>query len=51
MTCTTMEEVIPKYIEQVTKCLDYMDEDMAEFMKYKDHPVMQEAVRRQLEKL
>lgn len=51
MTCTTMEEVIPKYIGQVTKCLDYMDEDMAEFMKYKDHPVMQEAVRRQLEKL
>ena len=45
MACTEMCTVVPTYIEQVTKCLDYMDEDMAEFMKYKDHPVMQETLR------
>jgi len=46
MACTEMCTVVPTYIEQVTKCLDYMDEDMAEFMKYKDHPVMQETLRK-----
>ena len=46
MACTEMCTVVPKYIEQVTKCLDYMDKDMAEFMKYKDHPLMQETLRR-----
>jgi len=46
MGCTEMCTVVPKYIEQVAKCLDYMDEDMAEFMKYKDHPVMQETLRK-----
>lgn len=46
MECTEMCTVVPNYIEQVTKCLDYMDEDMAEFMKYKDHPAMQETLRK-----
>lgn len=46
MECTDMRTVVPKYIEQVTRCLDYMDADMAEFMKYKDHPVMQETLRK-----
>ena len=46
MECTTMDEVVPKFIKEVTICLDYMDHDMAEFMKYKDHPVMQETLRR-----
>ena len=48
MQCTTMEQVIPLYIQEVTACLDYMDEDMAEFMRHKDHPVMQETLRRML---
>ena len=48
MQCTTMEQVIPLYIQEVTACLDYMDEDMAEVMRHKDHPVMQETLRRML---
>ena len=46
MGCKTMDEVVPIFIKEVTACLDYMDHDMAEFIKYKDHPVMQEALRR-----
>ena len=46
MECTTMDEVVPMFIKEVTACLDYMDHDMAEFIKYKDHPVMQETLRR-----
>lgn len=46
MVCKTMDEVVPIFIKEVTTCLDYMDHDMAEFIKYKDHPVMQEALRR-----
>jgi len=48
MGCTEMRTVVPQYIEQVTKCLDYMDEDMAEFIKYKDHPVMKETLRKMI---
>ena len=50
MECTTMKDVVPLYIREVTKCLDYMDEDMAEFMKYKDHVIMQETLKRLLYK-
>ena len=46
MGCKTMDKVVPIFIKEVTACLDYMDHDMAEFIKYKDHPVMQEALRR-----
>ncbi len=46
MECTTMDEVVPIFIKEATACLDYMDHDMAEFIKYKDHPVMQETLRR-----
>ena len=46
MTCTTMDSVVPLFISEVNKCMDYMDEDMAEFLKHKDHPVMQETLRR-----
>ena len=46
MECTTMDEVVPIFIKEATACLDYMDHDMSEFIKYKDHPVMQETLRR-----
>ena len=46
MQCTTMETVVPLFIEEVNKCMDYMDEDMTEFMKHKDHPLMQETLTR-----
>ena len=46
MECTSMDEVVPAFIKEAHACLDYMDHDMAEFIKYKDHPVMQEALRR-----
>ena len=48
MECTSMDEVVPAFIKEAHACLDYMDHDMAEFMKYKDHPVMQETLRRKL---
>ncbi len=51
MQCTTMETVVPLFIEEVNKCMDYMDEDMAEFMKHKDHPLMQETLRRMVANL
>ena len=50
MACTNMAEVIPVYIKEVTTCLDYMDADMKEFMQHKDHPVMQETLRRMITK-
>lgn len=48
MECTSMDEVVPAFIKEAHACLDYMDHDMAEFMKHKDHPVMQETLRRKL---
>jgi len=50
MQCTTMDTVVPLFIDEVNKCMDYMDEDMAEFMKHKDHPVMQETLRKMVKK-
>lgn len=49
--CTTMETVVPLFIEEVNKCMDYMDKDMAEFMKHRDHPLMQETLRRMVNNL
>ncbi len=51
MQCGTMEAVVPLFIEEVNKCLDYMDEDMSEFMKHRDHPLMQETLRRMVNNL
>lgn len=45
MRCTTMQDVVPIFLKEVHLCLDYMDEDMKEFMQHKDHPVMQETLR------
>jgi hypothetical protein len=49
MQCTTMRDVVPLFLKEVNKCLDYMDEDMKEFMQYKDHPVMHETLRRMMQ--
>ena len=45
MQCTTMKDVVPIFLREVHQCLDYMDQDMEEFMRHKDHPVMQETLR------
>ena len=49
MLCTTMQDVVPTFLKEVHQCLDYMDEDMKEFMQYKNHPVMQETLRRMMQ--
>ena len=38
MQCTTMQDVVPLFLKEVHQCLDYMDQDMKEFMQHKDHP-------------
>jgi len=50
MQCSTMQDVVPTFLKEVHQCLDYMDKDMKEFMQHKDHPVMQETLRRSLQK-
>ena len=45
MQCTTMDDVVPLFLKEAHQCLDYMDQDMKEFMQHKDHPVMQQTLR------
>tara|TARA_B110001450_G_scaffold229983_1_gene230939 strand:+ start:1594 stop:2106 length:513 start_codon:yes stop_codon:yes gene_type:complete len=43
---TTMEEVVPVYIKECHGCLDLMEKDMKEFYENRNHPVVQEMMRR-----
>jgi hypothetical protein len=43
---TTMEEVVPVYIKECHGCLDIMEKDMKEFYENRNHPVVQEMMRR-----
>lgn len=51
MQCVAMDTVVPLFIDEVNKCMDYMDRDMVEFMKHKDDPLMQGTLRTMLNKL
>ena len=42
---TTMGEVVPAYIREVHTCMDWVEEDLREFIDNKDHPIVQEMLR------
>lgn len=42
----TMLELVPAYIREVHGCLDTMEQDMREFYDNRDHPVVQEMLRK-----
>lgn len=42
----TAEDIVPTYIREVHGCLDHMEQDMKEFMDNREHPVVQEMLRR-----
>ena len=47
---TTMAEIVPVYIKEVHTTLDTVDQDMKEFFDNIEHPVVQEMLRRSLQK-
>lgn len=46
----SMAEVVPVYIKEVHTTLDILEQDMKEFYDNIDHPVVQEMLRRSLQK-
>jgi len=48
---TTMAEIVPVYIKEVHACLDTMEQDMKEFYDNRNHPVVQEMLRKAANKL
>lgn len=42
---TTMGEVVPVYIREVHACMDWVEEDLKEFIENRNHPVVQEMLR------
>ena len=40
-----MGEVVPTYIREVHTCMDWVEEDLREFIENKDHPIVQEMLR------
>ena len=47
----TMAEIVPAYIKEVHACLDTMEQDMKEFYENRNHPVVQEMLRKAAKKL
>jgi len=43
---TTMVEVVPAYLKEAHGCIDIMVKDMKEFHDNREHPVVQEMLRR-----
>lgn len=43
---TTMANTVPAYIREVHTCLDWVEADMREFSENREHPVVQEMLRR-----
>ena len=43
---TTMAEVVPMYIKEVHSVINIMEQDMKEFYENRNHPVVQEMLRR-----
>ena len=42
----SMLEIVPVYIKECHGCLDTMEKDMKEFYENREHPVVQEMMRR-----
>ena len=45
---TTMAEVVPMYIKEVHSVINIMEQDMKEFYENRNHPVVQEMLRRMM---
>ena len=43
---TTMAEVVPTYIKEVHTVINLMEQDMKEFYENRNHPVVQEMLRK-----
>jgi len=46
---TSLAEVVPEYIREAHRCLNYMEKDMKELYENRNHPVVQEMLRRAVE--
>ena len=42
---TTIVNMVPAYIREVHTCMDWVEEDLREFIENKDHPIVQEMLR------